>query len=81
MCYNLPRSSTTLPSIPDGEVADFLVGVEVWLVHRRVRGNQGDTVFLLLDALDGGLVAVDHHDGDVTAFYVLLLADDDDVAF
>ena len=53
----------------------------MWLIHRCVRGNQGDAVFLLLDALDGCLVTVDHHDGDVAAVDVLLLADNDDVAF
>lgn len=43
----------------DGKVGDFFVGIEMGLVHAGVGGDEGNSFGLFLDALHGGLVAID----------------------
>ena len=50
-------------------------------VHAGVGGNEGNSFRLVLDALHGGLITIHEDDGDVSAVYVILPADNDDVAF
>ena len=51
------------------------------LVHAGVGGDVGNSFGLFLDALHVGLVAIDQDDGNVSAVYVILPADNNDVAF
>ena len=65
----------------DWKVGDFFVGIEMGLVHAGVGGDEGNSFGLFLDALHGGLIAIDQDDGDVAGIDGRLLLHDDDIAF
>ena len=51
------------------------------LVYAGVGGDEGNSFGLFLDALYRGLITIHEVDDDISAVYVILPADNDDVAF
>src|SRR4051812_47424420 len=62
----------------DASQHDDVVGVD--RRHRRVGGLQPDVALLAVDALDGGLAAIDERGDDLAVLGGLLTAHDDVIA-